>query len=184
MKSGEHMDYFRLRQDPRRPYGILLKGLIQMSNGIQAAHGDVGGLDKMTVAFVSTGSKLNWYPDVFDKQIFMVRKHIKKSFDLVAPKMEYRYFCVLDNDNDRHEYYYAPVLPQVSCYSKASEANLDTSVVRHLALRKGEIPPFMDIFRVSGVKDKVVVVSLAMAECLMRRRTDGILLSPIDLVDL
>lgn len=101
--------------------------------------------------------------------------------DIYQPDLQYRYFCLLDNQNQVHKFYYAPALEMVDCLSEESGCNLDKSVIRNVVLRKESIDG-KDLFRIAGVKEPVVIVSLPMAESLLRRRPKGIRILHVEIV--
>ena len=75
------MEYFRLEQDKRVPYGVLMQGLSKMENIQEALKGNIIPLKRMNVVFVPP-SRFNWYPDVLDRQLFLVQENVKEAFDL------------------------------------------------------------------------------------------------------
>lgn len=87
----------------------------------------------------------------------------------------------MDRENNALEYYYALTLPKIDCLSDESVSNLDRSVIKNIAVRADAITG-QDIFRVIGVNCNVVIVSLAVAECLLRRKPKGIKLTRVKLV--
>ena len=174
------MEYFKLEQDKRVPYGVLMQGLSKMENIQDTLKGNIIPLKRMNVVFVPP-SRFNWYPDVLDRQLFLVQENVKEAFDLYQPDLQYRYFCLLDNQNQVHKFYYAPALEMVDCLSEESGCNLDKSVIRNVVLRKESIDG-KDLFRIAGVKELVVIVSLPMAESLLRRRPKGIRISHVEIM--
>ena len=171
------MEYFRLRQDERQPYGIIFKGFHDIPNAMEAVKGNANLLDDMTVVFV-TSSKYNWYPAVLSRQLFMYKESVKQTVDIYCPNLEYRHFCILDKKNRIYEYYYIPILEAFNCMSESSEYNLDKSIIKKIVLKR-EVLPEASVFRLGEVKDQVVIVTLAVAESLIRRNIDGIQLQRV-----
>lgn len=175
------MKYFRLTQDHRIPYGIMIQNFRGFPNIQEAINGNIIPLKFMSVGFVKP-SQYNWYPEVLDSQrVFMVQEDVKKVFSLYLPDAEYRHFCILDKANMVYKYYYVPQLDLIDCLSNESKSNLDKSVFDKIVLKKEEIVS-RDIFRVSNINTTMVIVSLAVAESLLRRDVFGIRLFNVQLV--
>lgn len=102
----------------------------------------------------------------------MVTKPIKEVFTLFCPEMQFKTICVVDNPNNQFEYYYVPILPMIDALSKESDTNLDKSSIRKVVLASKKLCD-TPIFRLTGIKDQVVLVTLEVAECLMRRPIRG-----------
>lgn len=173
------MDYFRLGQDRRIPYSVLLQGTPDIPNIQNAMHGDIVGLEEMTIVTVSS-STFNAYPNILDRQLFLVKEEIKEVFTYFAPQMQYRSFCLLDTENAVFNYYFAPDIELVYCFDESSTYNLNKSVIQKVVLKKEQVKD-RDIFRLKEVNDCVVIVSLPVAESLMRRKIEGLRFFSVEL---
>lgn len=173
------MEYFRLQQDRRVPYAVFMQGLNGIPNAREAMNGNLTPLAFMNPIRVNS-SKFNWYPDVLDQQIFMVKERIQKVFELFLPEMDSRNFCLLDSLNGRYEYYAAPCLDMVDCLSDKSKCNLDKSVVSKIVLNLQKVGQ-RHIFRIANVNTSIVIISLEAAECILRTRPEGIEIKHIEL---
>lgn len=173
------MMYFRLMQEDRIPYGVLLTQLDQIGGYRAAVTGSLRELDRVIVSTVNP-SKLNFYPDVLDRQLFLIKGDVKKVFDLFLREVEYKFCCLLDDETAQHEYYYIPLLDLVPCLSEKSTSNPTGSKVSKVVLEE-QLIKGKHIFRVSNTKDTVVVVSLAAAEALLRKKPIGIRLKQVEL---
>jgi len=123
-------------------------------------------------------SEYNEYPDALSRQIFVVREPLKQVFDMFVPDLTYKILCAMDLPNRKRAYYYAPQLPSIECYSEQSDANLNRSAIHSLRLKK-ECIGDNDIFRVGGINEHVVIVTLGVAECILRRKLNGIRLNRV-----
>lgn len=173
------MDYFRLEQDKRLPFNIWIRRVMMLEGIHTAMRNDYSGLKDMNAVEV-TGDSYGEYPDVFDKQLFLIKGGVKDSFDLHIPHISYKEFFLIDKTHKSYERYYAPVLPVIESLSEQSECSADKSVVARAVLRKNCLPE-ESIFQVGGVADRVIIVRLDAAESILRRSPKGTHLSHVDL---
>lgn len=152
------MKYFKIGQDRRIPYGVLLTNLNNIGGYYESKKGELTPLDDVIVSFVNS-SPINFYPDILDRQIFMIKDSVKEVFDLFMPELEYKHCCLLDNPNDRYGIYYIPMLDVLDI--------------------KDGITQSRNIFRIADTKEIEVSVSLDVIEALLRRKPTGIRTSPI-----
>ena len=111
-----------------------------------------------------------------------MQRALREVFDIYQPDLMYRYFCLLDYTNGAVNFYHAPNLELVDCLDKKrSEYNLDTSVIERLVIHIDKLQN-RHILRVSGVKATAVVVSLMVAESILRRKIQGVRLTPVELL--
>jgi len=150
------MKYYKLGQDRRIPYGVLLTKLNSIGGYYESKSGNLSSLDKAIVSFVNS-SPVNFYPDILDRQIFMIKDTVKEVFDLFLPELDYKHCCLLDNPNDRYDVYYIPILDV-------------------LDMREGEAQG-RHIFRIADAKEIEVAASLDVVEAVLRRDPVGIRVS-------
>ena len=153
------MRYFKLSQDRRIPYGVLLSDVDKIDGYYESKSGDLFNLPDVVPSSIAP-SPLNFYPDILDRQFFMVKGAVKEVFDMFLPKAEYKHCCLLDNSNSEYFVYYIPVLDVM----KLSEG-----------LEHGG-----HIFRIAGTKEIEVAASLAAAEAVLRRKPVGVRVSCVD----
>ena len=136
-------------------------------------------LGELTVlkAYTFRGS---FFAELLDRQVFMYKEQMKEVFGMYLPDLEYKRICILDyDDKDIHAYYSAPALQIVPAalqngtmpLSSASKPCLDRKVLEDL-----DMP---DIFRLAA-PNKHIIVSLPVAESLLRRGIPGIILTHIE----
>ena len=173
------MRYFRLHQDERKESGLVMIGTSDTSGVNAAGQGDLSLLDDLTVmkALTSSGSL---FAELLSRQVFMFKDSVREVVDLYEPELAYKNFCIIDSGNrDIHAYYAAPILRVCAAvspeserpYSLTSKVLLDGTTLEEL----GE----PDIFRLAE-PEKHIVVSLPVAESLLRRKIQGILLTHLE----
>ena len=146
------MKYFSLGQDHRIPNGVLLTNLNNINGYYEYKKGNPSMLDDSFVSPVNS-SPINFYPDILDRQIFMVKGTVKEVLDIFMPEMEYKYCCLLDETNSVYENYCIPMLHEVDI---------------HLGDELG-----LHIFRNENAKNIEVLTSLEFVEALLRRNPIG-----------
>ena len=152
------MKHFSLEQDKRIPYGVLLTQLNNIYGYYESKKGNLTSLDRAIISFVNS-SPINFYPDVLDRQIFMIKGVVKEVFDLFLPELEYKHCCLLDNPNRKHELYFIPILSSRSVLADAEKNDY--------------------IFRLVNERDSKVIISIEVAEAILRRKPTGIRISSI-----
>lgn len=153
------MKYFKLGQDNRIPYGVLLTGVNRIGGYYESKGGNLSSLDKVIVSFVNS-SPINFYPDILDRQIFMIKGAVKEVFDLFLPELEYKHCVMLDNPEKRYEQYFIPVLDVL---------DMQEGLMRE-----------KHIFRIAGTKEIEVAASLEVVEAMLRRKSIGVRISPVE----
>ena len=125
-------------------------------------------------------SQYSFFSDVMDQQMYIVSDAMNDLLALFIPDIDYRVFCLLDHGNKIFKYYYAYLFNSLDCFSEKSEANRDRSRISNLVLRKDTIQG-RDVFKVGGVNCHVVVVSLPVAEAVLRRNFKGFQLVKVEI---
>ncbi len=169
------MKYFRLQQDNRIPNAVLLTDLNNIGGYREASAGNLDALDDVVVSFVNS-SKLNFYPDVLNRQLFMVKDAVKEVFDLFLPELEYKRAFLLDAPYNKYERYYIPVLEALPCLSDKS--TIDRGRIIDIVLKQ-EVTKDKFIFSVSNNKEIATIVCLDAVEAILRRKAAGIRITPI-----
>ena len=152
------MKYFKLEQDKRIPYAVLLKGLDAINGYYEYRKGNDNILEYSFTSLVNS-SVANFYPDILDRQIFMVKSVVKDVIDLFMPDVEYRFCCLIDEPNNIYEQYLIPMLHTV---------DINTGIVCN-----------HHIFRNKDAEDIEVIATLEFVEALLRRKPIGCRVIPI-----
>jgi len=146
------MTYFNLCQDTRIPNGVLLTDINKIHGYFEYKNCNASELDGFFVSMVNP-SPVNFYPDILDRQIFMVKDSIKDVIDLFIPDMDYKHCCLIDDPNNSFVQYYIPML-DITDEEVGIESNLP-------------------IFRVADNNKLVIVASLDFVEAVLRRQPVG-----------
>jgi len=146
------MKYFNICQDVRIPYSVLMTNLNAIAGYYEYKRGNASALDDSFVSFV-TSSPVNFYPDILDRQIFMVKDVVKDVIEMFMPDMVYKSCCLIDERNNKYEQYHIPML--------------DTVGMQH-GMEWGYY-----IFRNKDLNNVEVFASLEIVEALLRRKPKG-----------
>jgi hypothetical protein len=147
------MKYFCLGQDTRMPNGVLLTNVNAINGYYEYKKGNVSLLDDSFVSMVHS-SPVNFYPDILDRQIFMVKGAVKEVLDMFTPDMQYKHCCLLDEPNQKYEQYFIPLFDTVDAHTGAEMG--------------------LYIFRNKNENNIEVLASLEFVEVLLRRKPTGV----------
>lgn len=176
--GSDAMEYFRLMQDQRYSGSVffdLLSMFLPRDNLICNYH----HLPLLTTRQIKS-NEFSFYPDVMDQQMYLVSQPMHDLLSAFMPNINYRIICFLEYERKVFNYYYAYLFEPLDCFSTKSEANKDRSRISKLMLRKNAVGDH-DIFKLSGVNCHVVVVSLPVAEAILRRNLIGYKLETVEL---
>lgn len=169
--------YFWLKQDRREQAGVYLPTLNDLLSMQDLATQNYSSLKKSLVIKVKP-SKYNLYPDVLDQQMFLVKKWLRDLFLIYQPKMVFHTIYLMDDVHRILEPYYLPELPKINCLHSESVANLDYSVISELHIHSNAVKK-EDLFQIANIRTCTPVISVALAESILRRNPNGLLIEKI-----
>lgn len=164
------MDYFILQQD-QRVYNTIHLPIFSLLSYTDYKNYNLELLSHMTV-ITRRGSRYEEYPDLLS-ELFLVSEGLKEVISLFMYEMEYKLFCLWDQQKNMAYYYYAYIPQALDCLSEKSIIRNGRTVVSR-AILKREIMQNMDIVRVMGLETQLILVSLPVAEAILRRNFKGI----------
>jgi hypothetical protein len=181
LRRWESMRYFRLWQDERIESGFIMGSVPDAQGMRQAIHGDISQLEEFTVQEAST-FRGRLFTEILSRHVFMFKDSVREVFDIYLPGLAYKKFCIIDKDHkDIHAYYSAPGLEIIQAAmpkNTGSYLSADNICLDKQSLEDRDMP---DIFRLAEPK-KHIIVSLPVAESLLRRAIPGIRLTYIEMV--
>jgi len=168
-----NLDYFIIEEDPRTPniVNIHKPNLTQIILSIK--HGTYDLLAESEVIVVEPG-EFNAYPDVLSHQIFMVQKHIMEAIGIFHDDMHYNTMYLMDRVNRIMVPYYIPNLD----FIQYSEVHCNNRKLGSIRIKRKDISQ-KNIFQLANNKKIFVVISLALAEVILRRSPKNILLTRV-----
>jgi len=139
--------------------------------------GNVASLKQTTILNMLYSAEGEKRFDVHDRGIFMVSKKVKEVFEIFCPDMEYREIFVVDSENKRQQHFYAPLLPFSSIECKITRPQ-GLNGERQLEIFGGK-ELMGEVFRVRSHMDSCTVVSLFVAEAILRIGCKNVQLIPV-----
>lgn len=175
------MDYFELFQSEMVENAVELMGLDSSRYCYAMKERDFAALDKLKVAYYS-GRETEEMCDILKKPTYLISNEIKRLFELYDTKIEYKGVQLFStaSENITSPLYWVAGFPMVDCLHESAR-KYDNGMLKELVLDKKKIKG-LDIFRVAGLLEYKVIVSLPAAESLLRRRLYGIGLQRIKVV--
>jgi len=170
------MRYFRLQEDERAEAGIIMKSVYGKPGIKEAINGNLSLLEELTVA------KANMFKGsqntvLLSRQIFMYKEIVREVFDMFLPDVTYKNFCIINIENERsYTYFTAPMLKIASALSEKSIKPYHHNGKIYLDKRALQDLDEPDIFYLKE-HNIGVIVSLAVAESLLRRNIPRIRLT-------
>ena len=165
------MEYFILEQDTRTHNTIHLP-IIQYMRINDAKQLNLTSLPPLIVE-VRKGSRFEEYPDLLSQQLFLVRESLQEVIKLFLPRAEYKRICFFDQYKNSEFHYYAYPLPIVDSLSSQSRKIGRGNRIEKVVLKQNAIGD-LDIVKVAGVESHLILVSLPVAEAILRRKLKGI----------
>lgn len=159
------MEYFILQPD-ERIYNTIHIPVFSIMDYKNFKSYNLEELPPMTI-IPRRGSVHEEYPDLLGG-LFLVSERLNEVISVFSPGMKYRMFCFWDQQKNTPFYYYAYMPPAVEGLSEKSIIeNRGTVIVK--AILKREEMKNLDIVRISGWEKHLILVSLPVAEAILRR---------------
>lgn len=173
------MEYFELSQSPRVENPVVLTGIDRDAYSYAMPPKRFEALDRLIVAYFS-GNEREEPCDILTDPTFMVSDGLKKLLALYSRETAFKGVQALPASGEGAWYpmYWVPCFPEIACMHESS-AVYGNGMISSLVLEGGKIGK-QDVFRLSGCLEYKVVVSLPVAESILRRRFYGIGLKKLE----
>lgn len=172
------MEYFELIVDPSISNPIRIQhmdGSIYKNN---ATREEFDAAPNMIVGYFDNSPQIEIY-DLLGQPAFLVSDNLKRIFALYDPDMPFKGIRVYANNLEDNEspLYWWPYIPPVECLS-GQATKYPTGMLEHFVLDRRAIHN-ESIFRVGGILENKVIISLSVAESMIRRKMTGFTLEPV-----
>lgn len=173
------MKYFELFQSPKVENPIAVTGLDKDVYCYAMRQKDFEALDKMKVAYYS-GSESEEPCDILTDPTFMISDKLKRLIAMYDKEIVFKGVQVFSTSKEREDYplYWVPQFPEINALHSSSIIN-DNGSIATLILDNRMIGN-MHVFRLSDCLEYKVVVSMTVAESILRRRLYGIGLKKLE----
>jgi hypothetical protein len=175
------MDYFLLKQDERYKDVPVISQLSSKIGMFQMKHQDIKKLEDKIVFNVNMASENDW-PDIIDRQLFIVSDGLKKIIEKYLPDSVFKTLVLIDTGNKKQEKYFLPMFEKVDALSPKCEFTRDKSIITKLVLKKDNLKE-KKIFTVTDGLKPTVIVRLDAAESILRRYFKGVYLERVPMED-
>jgi len=170
------MKFFLLDADDRNEQPHFLDWYEQI-NPMQYASWTFPRLNSLAVSLSEDAD----FMDIISYPYFMLSKEFANLVRMYDDTIQFKYAVAHDLKNKRHFIYSIPLIEVIDCLSPESELNRDSSVLRHVVLRRATVREHT-LFKIGGVKNCYIVGSLEFLESAFRREVTGLRIREILLV--
>ena len=167
------MQYYELSQSPRVENPIVLTGLDRDAYCYAMPQARFEALDTLRVAYFS-GDEREEACDILTEPTFMVSEELKRLLAMYDKRIEFKGVQAIPASEESAWYpmYWVPYFTEIACIHKNSEL-YDNGMISSLVLEESRIGK-QDVFRLSGCLEYKVIVSMPVAESILRRRLYGV----------
>lgn len=172
----EHFFRLQISDKISRPLEII--GLPSQYKNV-AAKRDFDRLNDHIVAYFR-GESVPEISGVLSHPSFLICDDLKLLLQVYDPQFQAKAIQLFAGEMERKEnyLYWLPYIEPVNCLHHDAE-KYPNGMLKQLVLDGGSLPAF-PIFRVDGLLENIVVVSLPLAESILRRCFYGIQLDPVE----
>ncbi|MED1917484.1 hypothetical protein P4V64_19360 [Bacillus thuringiensis] len=164
-------DYYLLADDGRIAQKVVPSGLgLQKENTFEQ-------LPPISVLDVNTDGG-HTYTDWLEKPMPMISERMKTITAKYNPSVQWKRVDLIDSETNLRNVYWAMQVPAVDCLSMETAFHLNGTVKR-LVLDTDKIKAH-HFFKVQGILEPYIVVSLDAAESFLRRSLNGFVLQKVE----
>lgn len=174
------MKYFMIPQD-RQMSNPILPGQIDKAVYVDGAPGSqFRRVPDMSVSYFPNSPDLE-KPDILYQPAFLVSDRLKRLLAKYNPGMQFKGIRCYPEDFDDPEslLYWWPNIGKVDCVSERTE-KYPNGTIRHLVIQSEKIQG-KSILMVDGTLETIVLVSMELAESMLRRGMWGMDYVPVDM---
>lgn len=173
------MEYFELCQSKAVENPLVVLKLDKERYTYRMTQEDFAALDRLRVAWFS-GREFEEICDILTEPTFLVSEGLKKSLQLYDRSIPFKGVQLFSTAEESKQYplYWVPCFPWLDCLHEKTEKQ-DNGMLKHLVLAGKKIRG-KSIFRIGGLLEYKVAVSLPVAESILRRRPYGVSLQRIE----
>lgn len=173
------MEYFELIQSQAVENPLEITKLDRQKYKYAMTEDDFQALDRLKVAYFS-GREFEESCDILTDPTYLVSDRLRGVLELYDKNIAFKGLQLFSTAEESKNYplYWVPWFQMRACLHESSE-KYDNGMLKNLVLDSKRISD-CSIFRISGLQEYKVVVSLPVAESIMRRRFYGVSLRKIE----
>lgn len=175
------MDYFGLLQSDKVQNAIEIMKLNRAAYCYRMNQKEFDALDKLKVAYYS-GSESEEECAVLMAPTFLVADGLKRILERYDKEISWKGIQLfpMAEESKRYPLYWVPGFQTIDCLHEKTEKH-DNGMIKRLVL-DGNRTGGRCVFRVSGLLEYKVMVSLPLAESILRRRFYGVRLRKAEVI--
>ncbi|WP_252243966.1 MULTISPECIES: DUF1629 domain-containing protein [unclassified Clostridium] len=173
------MDYFLLKQDKRYSNTPQILNLFKSFNTKDLNLVRADNIEDNNLLYVKSAQGIE-YLDILYTPMFLVSEDLQKILSKYNSNIIFKMIALTDYKKLEQHIYYLPIFEEVEALSEESEFNLNKSVVKKIVLDENKIKN-KKIFKVKESDKTLIVVRLDVAESILRRNFNGILLEKLEI---
>ena len=170
--------YFEIEQDIRIHNKFRFRD-IESTTRREFAPEEFDQIQDISVLF-TLGDIDSLYPDVVDAPVFMVSDTLKKLLAAYDTEVLYRRVMLNQAKEGIQKKYWLLLTKKLDCLDKRSE-HYPNGWDKRIVLNRERIGK-RRVFKVEGLQTPRVFVNLEVAESILRREFEGILLRPVEVI--
>lgn len=168
------MEYFIICQDKRVLNSVEPIGVAKAID----KNIDTKAEDEMPVQFYIKEKKENEYVDYIDGQAPLISDKLKYIFEKFQEDIFLKPAVLADIKRMRQDLYWIMIPQTVECLSPKAEFNKD-GTLKKLVIDETKLG-FTKIFKIEGILENFIIISLDLAESILRRDFTGIKLERVE----
>lgn len=174
------MKYFMISQDKELSNLIVPEKLNPSVYKDGVSKKDFDKAPPMIVSYFSNSQELE-KPDILYSPAFLVSDRFKKLLKVFNPKMSFKGIRCYPHEMEDSEalLYWWTYIPKVKCLGEETEKD-PTGLIKHLVVEEGKLQG-KSILVVDGTVENIVLVSLELAESMLRRNFWGMNFIPVEI---
>ncbi|MFM9276550.1 serine protease [Paenibacillus jiagnxiensis] len=171
------MSYFVLNQDARFANAVKPLGVMDAVRPEMMSPDHAHQLAAVNLHFKVAEATQVDYVDFIEHPVPFVSDRLKRVLEKFTPDTQFFAGAFTDLKRKHQEIYWLAVPPQIECLSKESEFGLDGSL-RRLVIDESRTEGCM-FLQIGGLRERILLIHLALAEGLLRRDLNGIRLTRV-----
>lgn len=171
------MSYFIIYEDKDNEYSIQPKGSVdEIDYDDIEEHSD--DIENMTIQLNLKEKRDKEYIDYIEKPVALISDKLKQVLDKYKQDIFYRAIVLADEKNMEQDLYWQLVIKNIDCISNKSEFD-KVGNLKKLVINENKIEG-NKIFKVKYKFQNIIIVSLDIAESILRRDFTGIKLKRVE----
>ncbi len=166
------MEYYIIYQDKRISNFAEPIGTLDETEKNIIKNGNVKHIDEMPIQFYIKEKNENQYLDYIEKPVPLVSDKLKQLLEKLQRDMFFKPVIIADKKLMKQNIYWLIVPKGINCISPKSEFDKN-GTLKSLVIDENKVG-HSKIFKVEGVLEEIIIMSLDLAECILRRDFEGI----------